>query len=595
MRYSYNMRWDQVQGAFQDSLPEGNHSVEGSPFFASLPNLPAITEKFLHSQEARDFSARVQQSHPTPPPRPAHDIAVDLRVEAADAARIPVSGAVIVVANRSFGRLDEALLATLLKRVRPDVRILSRLPRMADLPLIEFEALEWLGTGGMLAVFPSGETPHWHFAPSPLPEPKWHSLPLNLLRKSSASALPVYICGALNLALFASRPQRPRTASPLQKFLRQHPPAVEIRIGTEIPRVSLASIANDHEATEYLRWRTHLLARRSRPQKSWPLIMRSKISARIASQVEEPLADPKPSALIAAELSALPADRLLVESGDFTVYLAKAADIPNTLFELGRLRELTFRGAGEGTGRSRDLDRFDRYYWHILLWNKIKQELVGAYRAGNTAEILAQHGIKGLYTSTLFRYDPAVFEKLGPALELGRSFVRPEYQRQYAPLLLLWKAIARLLATQPQIAVVFGPVSISDDYSQASREMIYRFFESRMQEDELARLITPRKPFRPAGLRPWDCRAMCQALHDLEDLSEPITDLEPDGKGLPILLRQYAKIGGRLLSFNVDKKFANVLDGLVVVDLRKTDAAVLERYMGREAAAQFRRTHKIVS
>jgi hypothetical protein len=114
-----------------------------------------------------------------------------------------------------------------------------------------------------------------------------------------------------------------------------------------------------------------------------------------------------------------------------------------------------------------------------------------------------------------------------------------------------------------------------------------------MAGDELAGLIEPRRPFRPAGLRPWDCRAMCHALSDLEDLSQPIADVESDCKGLPILLRQYAKVGGKLLSFNVDRKFSNVLDGLVVVDLRKAQSAVLERYMGREGAAQFRQEHKL--
>jgi hypothetical protein len=158
-------------------------------------------------------------------------------------------------------------------------------------------------------------------------------------------------------------------------------------------------------------------------------------------------------------------------------------------------------------------------------------------------------------------------------------------------LLLLWKAIARLVATHPETPVLFGAVSISNDYSKASREMIYRFFEERMREDELAGMIEPRRPFRPGGLRPWDCRAMCRALHGLEDLSQPITDLETDGKGLPILLRQYAKVGGRLLGFNVDRKFSNVLDGLVVVDLRKVEPAMLERYMGRDSAAQFRQHH----
>jgi putative hemolysin len=199
--------------------------------------------------------------------------------------------------------------------------------------------------------------------------------------------------------------------------------------------------------------------------------------------------------------------------------------------------------------------------------------------------------VNGLYTSTLFRYHARLFEKIGPALELGRSFVRPEYQRQYAPLLLLWKGIARLVARHAEAPVLFGAVSISNEYNKASREMIYRFFEARLQEDELAGLIEPRRPFRPAGLRPWDCHAMCHVLRDLEELSKPINDVEIDGKGLPILLRQYAKVGGKLLGFNVDRNFSNVLDGLVVVDLRKTEPAVLERYMGQQGAARFRQRH----
>jgi len=173
--------------------------------------------------------------------------------------------------------------------------------------------------------------------------------------------------------------------------------------------------------------------------------------------------------------------------------------------------------------------------------------------------------------------------------------VRPEYQRQYAPLLLLWKGIARLIATHPEIPILFGAVSISNDYNEASREMIYRFFQSRMQDDSLAGFIEPRRPFRPGLLHRWDCRAMCRALRDLDELSEPITDVEADGKGLPILLRQYAKIGGKLIGFNVDRKFSNVLDGLVVVDLRQTDPAVLERYMGREAVTAFRKIHGVTA
>jgi hypothetical protein len=188
------------------------------------------------------------------------------------------------------------------------------------------------------------------------------------------------------------------------------------------------------------------------------------------------------------------------------------------------------------------------------LWNKEKQELAGAYRAGNTDEIIRSHGIKGLYTNTVFRYDEQLFLKIGSALELGRSFVRPEYQRQYAPLLLLWKGIARFVAAHPETPVLFGAVSISNEYSSLSREMIVRYFEQRSVNDEdgreFADLIQARTPFRAPKLRRWDCGAVCSALRDLDELAEPISDVEEDGKGLPILIKQYAKVGGRLVGFN---------------------------------------------
>jgi putative hemolysin len=275
---------------------------------------------------------------------------------------------------------------------------------------------------------------------------------------------------------------RLRTAFLLQEFLQQEGKTVEVRVGSGISADALEGIREDRKATEYLRWRTYLLAQRSKPQLLWHTALRS----RIAFRLQQPVAAPVPADLLAKEVEMLPADRCLVENGDLAVYLGTEPEIPQLLGEVGRLREITFRGAGEGTGKTSDLDAFDRYYSHILLWHKTKRELVGAYRAGNTAKILAERGIGGIYTSTLFRYDERFFQKLGPALELGRSFVRPEYQRQYAPLLLLWKGIAQMVARQPEIPVLFGAVSVSNAYNEASRELIYRYFEARMREDALA-------------------------------------------------------------------------------------------------------------
>lgn len=606
--YFFNMPSNQLHG--EETRPEVLSHIAG------FPGVPALAEKFIPVDKVRELYRQVQRS---PEGFGLEGLLAAMRVElhvnAADSARIPAAGPVVVVANHPFGMLDGAMLAVLLTRVRPDVKVMTNY-LLRDVPELERhcifvdpfqsdravranaidtnrravrEALAWLQGGGMLAVFPAGEVSQWQFPQGEIADPVWNDTAARLVRRTGASALPVYFCGRNSVSFHLLGMIHPglRTAFLLQEFLHQEGRTVEVRVGSEIPSGSMSGIGDDREATEYLRWRTYLLARRSRPEKSWSVAVRSKMSAK----VQEPLPPAEPADVLARELSSLACDRCLVENPELAVYLVKADETPRMLQELGRLRELTFRGAGEGTGTSRDLDRFDEYYWHVLLWHKAKQELVGAYRAGNTREILAKRGVSGLYTSTLFRFDERVFEKIGPALELGRSFVRPEYQRQYAPLLLLWKGIARLLAMQADTAVLFGAVSISNDYCKASREMIYRFFEARMQEDELAGMVEPRRPFRPAGLRPWDCRAMCHALRDLEELSQPITDVEADGKGLPILLRQYAKIGGKLLGFNVDRQFSNVLDGLVVVDLRKTDSAMLERYMGHEGARRFRSQH----
>jgi putative hemolysin len=594
-------------------MPQNRQDTHREPTEAlsRISELPGLAAKFARVGRARDLYRRVQQS-----PDGFRlenllaEMRVGLRVDPSDQARIPATGPVVVVANHPYGMLDGAILTVLLTRIRPDAKVLTNF-LLADIPELAQhcifvdpfhrdqsvesnrramrQAFAWLQQGGMLAMFPAGEVSHWQMPAAEIADPEWNAAAVSLMRHSGASALPVYFCGhnSVGFHLLSMVHPKLRGAFRMQEFWEHEGKTVEVRVGSAIDRDAITGLADDRRATEYLRWRTYLLARRSKPEDSRLKAVRSKL----VLMAQEPIAAAASPDLLAGEIDQLPHDRCLAANGDLAVYLGTARETPHLLREVGRLREVTFRQVSEGTGKSLDLDRFDHYYWHLLLWHKTRRELVGAYRAGNTAEILPAVGISGLYTSTLFRYDERLFQKLGPALELGRSFVRPEYQRQYAPLLLLWKGIARLIAARPEIPVLFGAVSISNDYNKTSREMIYRFFEARMQEDELAGMIEPRTPFRPGLLRRWDCRGMSQALRDLDELSQPITDVEADGKGLPILLRQYAKIGGKLVAFNVDRKFSNVLDGLVIVDLRRTPPSVLERYMGREAAARFQQVH----
>jgi putative hemolysin len=591
---------------------DGSHAEQTrEPVLSRVAGLPGLVEKLTPWGKVRDLYRRVQESADGfTLENLLSAMRIHLRIDTADQACIPNSGPVVVVANHTYGVLDGAILAVLLRRVRPDVKILTNF-LLDDVP--EFaehcifvdtfqsdrsvecnrgamrQAFSWLESGGMLVVFPAGEITHFQMPVPQIANPGWNDTAVRLIRRTAASALPVYICGhsGMGFQLIGLIHPKLRTVFLLQQLMEQQGKTVEVRIGSGISIRTIAEIGRDCDATEYLRWRTYLLARRKKRETAGPVVLRS----RLALRAPEPIAQPVTPELLEEEVCGLAPDRCLIQNGDLCVYLGSARETPNLLQEVGRLREATFRQAGEGTGKSLDLDRFDDYYSHILLWNRSKRELVGAYRAGNSAEILSSYGVQGLYTSTLFRYKESIFERLGPALELGRSFVRLEYQRQYAPLMLLWKGIARLIALHSEIAVLFGAVSISNEYSSASREMIYSFFQSRMREDDLADLVEPRQPFRPGLLQRWECRGMWQAVRDLDQLSHPIKDVEPDGKGLPILLRQYDKLGGRLVAFNVDRKFSDVLDGLVVVDLRRTDPSVLHRYMGTEAAERFRELH----
>jgi putative hemolysin len=295
-----------------------------------------------------------------------------------------------------------------------------------------------------------------------------------------------------------------------------------------------------------------------------------------------------PGLQVAEDFAALPAAQWLCSQGPWRVAIASAPQLPRALPEIGRLRELTFRAAGEGTGRARDLDAFDARYLHLCVWHAEAREIVGAYRLGPTDVLARGHDTGAMYTSTLFRYDGRLLERIGPAIELGRSFVRAEYQRDYAPLLLLWKGIGRFVAQHPRYRHLFGPVSISGEYAPASRELLRAFLETSCASP-LAPLVAPRQPARDAAgaaRRPGP-----PLIADLDGVDALIVNLEGEGRGVPVLLRQYLRLGARALGFAVDPAFAHTLDALMLVDLTAVPPAVLARYMGRAPAEAFLGRH----
>jgi hypothetical protein len=312
--------------------------------------------------------------------------------------------------------------------------------------------------------------------------------------------------------------------------------------------------------------------------------------ARHGAQRRAALIEPVPASLLKAELDALPPAQHLASVGQFSVQYAHATQIPWSLQEIGRLREATFRAADEGTGKPADVDLFDAYYLHLWVWDAHAARIAGAYRLGLTDEILQRYGKRGLYTQSLFKYGNALLRALDPAIELGRSFVRAEYQRDFAPLMLMWRGIGLFIARAPKYAMLFGPVSISNTYTPYSRRLMVEYLLANRAQRELARHVKPRSRFVGAKGR-GEARPDIADLKSIEDVSRAIEGLEADHKGVPVLLRQYLKMGGRLLAFSADRRFSSVLDGLMMADLRQAPRKVLVRYMGDSGAAAFLAFH----
>jgi putative hemolysin len=526
-----------------------------------------------------------------------------------DLARIPREGPVLAVSNHPYGGLDGIVLGALLCSVRPDMRLVANylLARMTEirpwlLAVDPFgrpdsarqnlrtmkETIKFLREGGCVGSFPSGTVSHIHWKQRQVTDPAWSPHVARLLRASEATALPVYFEGS-NSAFFQLmglvHPMM-RTALLPRELVRKRLQNLRVRVGNPIPFRRLADFATDEALTEFLRLNTYLLRNRAEaaPGRHFPVSL-PKIAA--PTRRLAPLAESIPAAELAGEIAALPPEQVLVESGRFVVYYARAPQIPRVLLEVGRLRELTFREVNEGTGNARDLDEFDPHYNHLLMWDRQDCAIVGAYRFAFTDEVRQAFGPEGLYTSTLFKYKPGFLDLLGPAIELGRSFIVSAYQRKQASLLMIWRGIGQLVVRNPRYKTLFGPVSINPDYQTVSKDLMVQFLRRHRFDDELSSLVKPKRPPGRQKLRGSEVRALLASVRDIDDVSALVSEIETDKKGVPVLLRHYLKMNGRLISFNVDPAFGKCLDGLIMVDLTKSDPKLLRAYLTTEGAESF--------
>ena len=587
--------------------------MPGDPFqIQSLPNAPAPHRVALAATrpffswllQLPSYRALLEQIRLAP-----RDVPFEIRALAAldtrttcspaDMAFIPKHGPLVLAANHPHGAIDGLVLASLVRRSRPDVRILanhllSRIPELAELcffvdpfrgPTAAARsraglraAHVWLKKGGALIVFPAGEVAHQREPDGSYSDSPWLSTMGRMVLATDATVVPAFIAGRNSAWFYAAGRVHAsfRTALLARELLKTRGQALAVGFGPPLSRRDLTDAAPDAAAvTQCIRAAVERLAAtvRRKAEGTPPGPTRGQHSAR-ADAIE-------------SEIARISHAGCLVESGRFQVFCAHAQQMPSALREIGRLREATYRAVGEGTGRSLDLDEFDERYLHLFSWDRDRRRIVGAYRIGQTDRIMATEGVSGLYTRTLFRYDERLIGRLSPALELGRSFVRAEYQKDYTALLLLWKGIGRFVARHPRYRVLFGTVSISARYSDRSHRLLMAFLRQNHLDRDLAELAEAMNPYEvnPAPVS----TAIPQSI---EEANRWVTRAEAGEKGMPVLLRQYLKLNARLIGFNVDPDFGDALDALMMVDLTAVDPAILNRYFGRHEAAQFLALHR---
>lgn len=490
--------------------------------------------------------------------------------------RVPAAGATIVVSNHPFGGLESILLIRILSRIRTDIQIIStQLLQKID-PISDFflegdkkgiqndestKAAEHLTKGGILCVFPAGEVSEFdNFRV--LTDKQWQYNTLKFIKSQKVTVVPIHFQGnnsRLYYLMGNILPSLKKVKLPTE-ILYQHKKPVKIRIGNPISVAEQDRFTDIYQYGRYLRARTYLLCSKIEVKRFFNYSLKRQ-------QRIEPVADPVPHEKVMEELKSLNPEFLLFKLKNYAVYCVPTKRIPNILLEIGRLREITFRQVGEGTNRSIDLDEFDLYYNQMFIWDEETEMIAGAYRIGKGADIIHQYGVRGFYIQSLFRIKDDMQDMLRQTMELGRSFVVKEYQRKPMPLFLLWKGILYFTLKNPEYRYLMGPVSVSDDYSTSSKEMIIKFIMTHHFDWKLAKSITPRNSYK-FKTEDQNLSVVMQTMdNDINSLDKLIGDVDESNSGLPVLLKKYIKLNAKIIGFNVDPKFNNCLDGLIVLDL----------------------------
>lgn len=548
----------------------------------------SLLKKLLHQEEINSFI----ETHRHLEGLEFNDAVLEhfnfsFQVSSKDRARIPDQRRVLIVANHPLGSLDGLALLKLVSEIRSDVKIVATALLNCINPLQSLflsvdnlsqsashrdsmnQIIEALEAEQAVILFPTGEVSR--ISPMGVRDGKWKTGFLSLAKKTKAPIVPVYI-GGKNSTLFygLSSIYKPLgTIMLVNEMFNQQGSEILFRIGKPIPWESIAAVDLSKKAVaKLMRKQVYWLGKKKKKELFKPI---------------ENIIHPVRTQLIRKELKA---SQLIGKTQDDKhIYLFDYMPNSSVMREIGRLRELSFRQAQEGTGNALDIDRYDRYYRHLILWDEDELEIIGSYRIGEAAKILKTHGEAGLYTHSLFEFSQTFMPYLEHAIELGRSFIQPRYQGKRS-LDYLWYGIGAYLYQHPEIRYMVGPVSLSTSWPQPAQQVIASFYTELFGNDKV--LATPRLPFDFDPIKDFSLfkhvADETEYKHAYTILKEKMDDL---GVKVPVLYKQYVELcqpgGCEFLGFNIDPHFSNCVDALILVHINTIKEKKHQRYIESHA------------
>ncbi|MBN1153991.1 lysophospholipid acyltransferase family protein [candidate division KSB1 bacterium] len=547
-----------------------------------------VLERVLHIDEVNRFLKLAEDKH-------GFDFIDELfdyldfgyLVSSKDKLKIPYEGRLVCVANHPLGALDGLALLKAISSVRRDVKIVANdvLMNLDDLKelFLPFDLFskrtqkkhiegikEALSNEEAVIFFPAAEVSR--LTMKGIRDKAWQNGPLYFARKYHSPVLPVFIKGK-NSFFFYAASLLSKTFSMfllVREIHKKRSKSVTLKIGDPIPDDMFTSkVINTKFHTRLLKRHVYRIG------KNKPGIFKT----------DRTIIHPIDRKLLRDELAK--AELLTVTSDNKKIYLVNFINGQNLVREIGRLREVTFRKVGEGTGNKLDIDEYDRYYQHVVIWDENEMEIIGSYRLGDATEIIPKYGPQGFYNASLFMFSDDFIPYLEKSLELGRSFIQQKYWRSNA-LDLLWQGIGAFLKNKPELKYLFGAVSISDNYSEYAKTLLVYFYNYYFGDPE--NLARSKHRFLLTKQEEEEAMQVVSGSNYEQDFRNLKFTLKTLGFSVPILFRRYTELcegdGVKFLDFGIDESFSNTVDGLVFISLDKLKPSKQKRYFGIEFNSQ---------